>query len=249
MLPADWRERLVGIVRGAEPVRGDWFTGGPVCTPEEQIGIYVHQYHLRLYDALLAEVPGLKGLLDEQGEPLLRRYLSEHPSGSWTLNRVADRLADWLSRQEVPRSWVEMAALDRAVQAGFEAAEGEPLDPAGLAAMPRLRLQPHVGLLRLSTNVHEVRSAVLTGTAPPPLRDGDFPVVVYREDLRMRSWPVPVGLWAILDGVRRGLSVPDALEEAFTRGFVDPDTLAANLGDWFRDLAQKRLVELDRTGP
>jgi hypothetical protein len=247
VLPADWRERMVQIVRGAEPARAEWFTGGPVCTPEQQIGIYVRQYQLRLYDALLAEVPGLAHLIagEPSGEPLLRRYLAAHPSRTWTLNRVADRLGDWLAREEAPRAWVEMAHLDRAVQAGFEAADGEAIDPAALATMPRLRLQPHVGLLRPTTSVHEVRSAALTGAAPPPLREGDFPLVIYREDLRMLHWPVPLGLWGILDGLRRGLAVPAALEEAFARGLVDPDTLAANLGGWFTDLARRRLVEID----
>lgn len=246
MLPADWRERMVAMIRGAEPVRADWFTGGPVCTPQAQIGIYVEQYRLRLYEALLVEVPGLNALLegDARGEPLLRRYLLERPSRTWTLNRVADGLADWLAAQDAPRAWVEMAALDRAVQAGFEAADGRPIEPARLVAMPRLRLQPHVGLLRLSTNVHEVRAAVLTGAERPALREGDFAVVVYREELRMRSWPVPLGLWAILDGIRRGLEVSEALEDAFARGWVDAGTLAESLEGWFNNLAQKRIVEI-----
>jgi len=234
------------MVRGAEPARGDWFAGGPACTPEDQIGIYVQQYRLRLYDALLAEIPGLKALLgdDPRAEEILRRYLLERPSRSWTLNRVADRLAGWLAEQDVPRAWAEMAALDRAVQAGFEAADGAPIDPSRLATMPRLRLQPHVGLLRLGTSVHEVRTAALTGAPVPPLREGDFPVVVYREDLRMRSWPVPLGLWAVLDGVRRGLGVSEALEDALAGGLVDVETLSTSLGGWFRDLARRRLVEL-----
>jgi hypothetical protein len=235
---------MVAMVRGAEPVRAEWFTGGPVCSPERQIGIYVEQYRLRLYEALVSEVPGLRAILDERGEELLRRYLFEHPSRSWTLNRVADRLAEWLERQDVPLAWAEMAALDRAVQAGFEAADGAPLDAGHLATMPPLRLQPHVGLLRLTTNVHEVRTAALTGAERPALRAGDFPVVVYREELRMCSWAVPLGLWAILDAIRRGLTVGEALDDAVAGGLVDTATLATSLGGWFRELAQRRLVEL-----
>ena len=245
-LPADWQSRMVDMIRGAVPVDPGWFTGGPVCTPTDQIEIYVRQYRLRLMDALLVEVPGLKALLPdvEAREALLRRYLHENPSRSWTLNRVADRLPEWLNLEpEVPKHLVEMAHLDRAVQRGFEAADGEDLDPTTLAGMPRLRLQPHVSLLRVGHNVHALRAAALGGQPLPEVTAGDYPLVVFRRGIKMRHWVLPLPAWGILDGIGWGLSVPEAIEAVFARGWIDAEVLSAEIGGWFKDFAERRLVE------
>lgn len=243
-LPPDWRARMVEMVRGAAPLEASWFTGGPVCTPLEQIGIYADQYDLRLFDALVEEVRGVRHLLPD-GDDLLRRYLRENPSRSFTLNRIADALPEWLDRQPgVEKSVVEMAHLDRAVQKGFEAAEGEPLDPASLVSLPVLRLQPHVSLLRLGRNVHEIRSAVLSDRDPPALRSGDFPLIVFRRLNKMRHWVAPLPLWGILAAIDRGSTVPEAIDDVFGRGWIDLETLQAEIGGWFSDLAERQLVSV-----
>lgn len=250
-LPPDWRERLVGMVLGREPPRSEWFTGGPVCTPDDQLGIYLRQVGLRLDEALLEEVPGLRHLWGDGplGPELRRRYLAEHPSRSWTLNRIADALPEWLARQpDVPPEQVAMAWLDRAVQRGFDAADGVPLDPAALATVPRLALAPHVSLLRLAHNVHEIRSAALSGEAPPPLRRGEFALVVFRRGLRMRHWAVGAGPWLVLDAIAAGRPLAEAVEEPYRKGLLDPETLAAEVGDWFRAFAERGLLQA-RGGP
>lgn len=230
------------MIRGAEPLDGAWFTGGPACTPAEQIAIYAEQYHLRLGDGVRAEIPGLAHLMGEEADAWIRRYLEACPSGSWTLHRVAERLAGWLAGQGVPRAWVEMAELDRAVQRGFEAEDRPSLTPEQLAVEPTLALQPHVTLLRLAHNVHEVRSAVMGGGPAPELREGHFPVVVFRRGTRMRHWEVPIGLFALLDGIGEGSSVAQAIDRAFRSGRVDLPTLQREIGGWFREMASRSLV-------
>jgi hypothetical protein len=241
---------MVEMIRGAEPLDARWFTGGPVCSPLDQIGIYRTQYDLRLYDALREELIGLAALIDaapdaveEGGEALLRRFLLACPSRSYTLNRVADGLADWLAAQPgVPSAWVEMARLDWAVQHGFEAAEGAPLDAVSLMVAPALALQPHVHLLRCTLNVHEVRAAVLTGLDVPQLRPGDYPLVVFRRGIHMRHWCVPLGLWGLLEEIGAGRSLSDAVEAVFERGWTTAEELTANIGGWFKDLAERNIV-------
>ncbi len=248
-LPPDWQDRMVEMIRGAEPLDDAWFTGGPVCTPMDQIGIYRRQYTLRLYDALLEEIPGLHHLMGADGEALLRRYLAARPSSSWTLNRVADRLPTWLEGQsDVDQATIEMAWLDRCVQAGFEAADGEPLDPATLATLPALALQPHVSLLRVGHNVHELRSAILSGGDDgPELTTGDYPLVVFRRHLRMRHWVMPLGAWGVLDAIHQGATVPEALEQVFAAGWVSAEQLASEVQGWFREYAGRHLVMLRPT--
>ncbi len=246
-LPPDWRERFVEMIRGAAPLDDGWFTGGPVLSPMEQIQVYWNQYRLRLYDAVVEEVPGLVHLLGDGAEPTLRAYLFDHPSTHWTLNRVANDLVGWLERRQNPRYLVEMAMLDRAVQAGFEAADGTPIDPAELATMPRLRLQPHVTLLPLEWNVHWIRSAVMSGRDEvPELEQGFYPVVVFRRGLKMRHWQMPRGAFEVLVGIDEGLTVEAAIDRAFEMGVLDAETLAADIGRWFQDYAQRNLVEIDR---
>lgn len=246
-LPQDWQTQMIEMIRGAAPLDPSWFGGGPACTPLEQIAIYREQYRLRLMEALFVEVPGLRVMLGE-GEAttdLLWRYLAENPSHAFTLNRVADKLAAWLEQQpDVPIEVIEMAHLDRAVAKGFEAAPGTPIDPASLTTMPPLRLQPHVSLLRLSRNVHELRAALLTRAAKPDLVSGDYPLVVFRRGIGMRHWVVPTPLWAILSEIAQGRAVPAAIESVFARGIVDAGTLAAEIGGWFREMAERQLVEI-----
>lgn len=231
------------MIRGAEPLRVDWFTDGPTLTAEQRIAIYAEQFRLRVEGAVRAEIPGLVHLMGEEAETRIRGFLAARPPTSWTLHLVAEELAAWLATQAVPEAWVEMAELDRAVQRGFEAADTAPITVEELAGTPRLALAPHVTLLRLRWSVHRVRSAAMSaGTEPPPLEQGHFPVVVFRRNLKMRHWEVPVGLFALLEGLRGGSTVAAAVDAAFRSGAVDLPTLQTEIGGWFRELAERSLV-------
>jgi hypothetical protein len=246
-LPQDWRARLVDMIRGAAPLSGRWFTGGPVCTPDDQIAIYADQYRQRLLGALREETLGLRHLLGaEAADTLGWRYLAAHPSRTWTMNRIADHLHTWLADQpEATPALVDMARLDHAVQWGFEAGDGRVLTPADLADPPeRLALAPHVTLLRLGTNVHEVRGALLSGAEPPPLRDTAVHLVVFRRDLKMRHWAVGPALYVLLEAVGEGRTLAEAVDAPVSRGCIDPATLSGEIAGWFEALAERRLLVL-----
>lgn len=235
---------MVEMIRGAAPLDGSWFAGGPVLGPLDQIGVYREQYRLRLGDALLEEVPGWCAMVEPpERDRVVEAYLAAHPSRTWTLNRVADAFADWLEGAGAPVAQVEMARLDHAVQRGFEAASGRPLRPEDLAEIPPLRLQPHVRLLRFTHDVHRLRAAVLAGETPPELGRGDFPLVIFRRGLRMRHWELPLGAWAVLDGLARGLSVAGAIERALAEGLLAEADLGEPLSTWFHDFVTRELVE------
>jgi hypothetical protein len=237
---------MVEMIRGAAPLSGDWFTGGPVCTPDDQIAIYADQYRQRLLGALREEMIGLRHLLGEQTDAVFWRYLADHPPRSWTLNRVADDLPGWLATQpEATDALIDMARLDRAVQRGFEAADGRVLTPADLAAPPeRLALAPHVSLLWLTTNVHLVRSALLSGTEPPAVREAHVHLVVFRRGIKMRHWAVGPAIFALLEGIAEGLPLAEAVEKPVRDGWMDPTTLSSEIGGWFESFAERRLVVL-----
>ena len=201
----------------------------------------------RIYQSSLDQfgfVPNIRRALSLSPETL-RAYLHDHPSTGWTLNRVANHLVAWLEERCNPRQLVEMAMLDRAVQAGFEAGDGTPIDPAALVQMPPLKLQPHVTLLPLNHNVHWIRSAVLAGAESiPDLEEGFYPVVVFRRGIKMRHWQMPRGAFEILRGIDDGLSVEAAIDRAFNEGVLNAETLATDIGTWFKDFAERNLVEI-----
>jgi hypothetical protein len=231
-MPGDWQRRMLEAIRGAEDPDVSWFAGGPVLGPREQIGVYENQYRLRIYDALVEDVPGLARWLGDRAEEVLWAYLRDCPPRSFTLNRVADRLVGWLISSGAPSAQVEMARMDEAVMAGFEALDADPIDPAELAAMPPLELQPHVGLLRLRHDVHDWRSAVLVEGREPELSDGDFCVVVFRVRRRMRHIEVDHGAFRLLELVRDGVDLPEALERLVDEG-MDVAELGVSVREWF----------------
>ena len=243
-MPPDWQTRMVEMIRGAQAADGSWFAGGPSLTPVEQIEVYRNQYRLRLYDAVAEEVPGVVHLLAEQAEDTIRAYLADHPSESWTLNDVAKALVPWLEARGAPSAQVEMARLDRAVQGGFTAAPGEPIEVTQLSTMPMLELQPHVTLIHATHNIHLVRSAVVSGRDVPDLVPGDFTIVVFRRGIKMRHWVLDPAMFFILDGIGRGEHLGAIVERLVADGLVTPPELAQRIAGWFRDFSERNLVQI-----
>lgn len=240
MLPEDWRETLVEMIRGAAPLDGAWFRGGPALRPDDQIHIYREQFWMRLGEAAAEDVPGLAALLGEALEPLLRTYLLDCPPQTWTLTHVTAGLAEWLERRGAPPEQVDMARLDRAVSEGFLAADPRPLVLAGADA--RLRLAPPVTLLRPRTPVHRLRSAAMLGEATPELVAGDHPLVIYRVDREMRHWEAPPHAWSLLAAFGAGASIAGAVAAAGEAG-VPEEALATHIGAWFQAFGARGLLE------
>ncbi len=245
-LPENWQDHMVEMIRGAVPLDGNWFAGGAILNPVRQIGVYEMMYRHRMYDALVDEVRGLVALLGPDAERVLRAYLAAHPSRSWTLNRVADHMVSFLEAQSAPQAQIEMAQLDHAVQTVFEAVDEPGVRPEELAQVPPLRLNGAVRLLRLSHNVHEIRSAVLTAQPVPAVMSREVPLVVFRRDIRVRHWEIGPAPWALLSGIEAHGDVGRALEEVVATELCTPAQLAADVGGWFRDFAERNLVVVRR---
>jgi Putative DNA-binding domain len=243
MLPPDWQRQMVEQIRGAQPAAGDWFSGGPGLSPTDQLEVYREQFRLRLIDAVVEELPGLCHLLGDGRDEVLWAYLQDHPPHTWTLNRVADHMPAWLEARGGSPAQVQMASLDLLVSAGFEAGAPRPLEPASLLGAPYLRRTPPTGLLHLSWSVHQVRSAVVGGTAPLQLEPGDWHLVVFRRGLRMRHLEIEPPLWRILAALDGTKPLDQALGEGLQGGDLPAD-LGGALQRWFRQLAELELVEV-----
>ena len=243
LLPPDWQHRMVGMIRGVESLQGAWFSGNRWLAPDEQIAVYHRQHELRLYEAVASEIPGLSHLLGEEAEPLLRAYLRDCPSQSWTLNRIADALPGWLRGRDAPKAHVDMAVLDRAVMGGFESGSGRTPRPEELATMPKLALQPHVRAFSVSYDVHVYRSSLMAADVPAPLRQGTWHLVTFRRGLRMRHWVMEPAPWRMLQHIEAGLEVGDALERLVAEG-TPIETLVSGLQGWFQSYTERNLVEI-----
>ena len=236
-LPEDWRERFTAMVIGQAALDGDWFTGSDRLSPEDQIGIYRDQYDLRLPESLRNNFSGTATL--PEGESWLNRYHEALSCTTWTLEGAGDRMVEFLTERGATPATVEMAALDLAVGQGFIAADGQPLQPEALITNTPLCLAPHVTLLRHRFDVHRWRSVALGGDQPLALEEGDYPVVVYRKERRMKHIVMPPAAFALLQNIHCGLA--EALAAAAA---VDQAHLEANVQEWFQLFSQRGLLAL-----
>ncbi len=134
-------------------------------TSFERLEIYNRQYWFRLYTCFEEDFPGLQAILGRaRFDALMRAYLTECPSESFTLRNLGSRLEAWLEKNP---QWIEphaTLALDmvRLEWAHIEAFDGEErprLNAEGLASINEesvLHLQPYLRVLSLSYPVEDL---------------------------------------------------------------------------------------------
>lgn len=232
----DWQHHVAEMLRGAREIDGSLFQGSERLSGVQQAAIYRQQWERRIPPALAQDAPGLQRLCGEDWDALALRYLGDHPPSSWSLDHLGHALEAWLVADGAPTSWVEMARIDEAVQRSFRAAEGVHLLPEQLEALPRLRLQPHVELVRVTNSVHRFRAESLGGDAPDPLVEDDYHLVIHRRERRVRHLECAPGAWRILASLDRGVDGAIAAS-----GSDDPQEILV----WFRLFVVKGLIELD----
>jgi hypothetical protein len=241
-LPRDWRDRWVRLVtgRGGDP---GFLSGGPILDATEGLGVYQDAWRLRHLEALRVETPGLTALVGDRIEELAAGYFAEHPSRSFTLDRIADRLADWLAERGEPPEVVEMARLDHRVMRSFSAGEHPPVVLDG--GLPPLALQPHAAFLRNTTDVHLFRTAVILGAERPAITARPTWLAIWRVGRAVQTLEIPPATWAILAGMEAGLGVAAALEQAFAEGHLEAGRLDLQIAEAFRLAATHGLIGLD----
>ena len=134
-------------------------------TSFDRLEIYNRQYWFRIREGFYQDYPGLRAVLgDKKFERLADAYLSEYPSQSYTLRNLGSRLVKFLRaepRWTAPKNklaldlarleWAHIEAFDNEAKPALKAE-----DLAGLkAAQIRLKLQPHLTLLKLENEVDD----------------------------------------------------------------------------------------------
>jgi len=142
-----------------------------------RIEIYNRVYWFRILSSLAEDFPGLRAIVGQRRfDELIRAYLNDCPSRSFTLRNLGSRLEGWLGAHPEFAPKRERMALDmvRLEWADIEAFDGAELprlregDLAALGGDPVLHLQPHLQLLDLAypvdTLLLKLRKAGDTGS-------------------------------------------------------------------------------------
>jgi hypothetical protein len=131
----------------------------------ERLEIYNRVYWFRLYSCFEEDFPGLKAILGgAKFEKLMREYLTECPSESFTLRNLGSKLEQWLTEHPEymePRRQLamDMVRLEWAHTEAFDSATDELLDPDDLMEIDdesQLRLQPYLRVLELRYPVDDL---------------------------------------------------------------------------------------------
>lgn len=134
-------------------------------TSFERLEIYNRQYWYRLYECFEEDFPGLLAIVGRvQFEVLMRAYLTDCPSESFSLRNLGSRLESWLREHpEYAAPHValalDMVRLEWAHIETFDEAARPPLSPEalrGFSESSRLSLQPYLRALALSYPVEDL---------------------------------------------------------------------------------------------
>src|ERR1700756_597320 len=157
------RRRRDGVSNASEAAR--FIKPNDRLSSFERLEIYNRQYWFRLYSSFEEDFPGLKAVLGTtKFERLMRDYLSDRPSQSFTLRNLGSQLETWLVAHPEylePRRQLamDMTRLEWAHIEAFDAGENSPLDADDLAAIDehsQLHLQPYLRVLELQYPVEDL---------------------------------------------------------------------------------------------
>lgn len=138
-------------------------------TSFERLEIYNRQYWYRLFSALEEDFPGLKAVVgNRRFQAIMRDYLTECPSSSFSLRNLGARLPAWLAQHPEhiaphPELALEMTALEWAHIEAFDNPAWPRLTPDQFAAVDeesRLTLQPYLRLVEAHAAIDDALIAL-----------------------------------------------------------------------------------------
>ena len=233
----------------------------------QRLEIYSRSYWFRILDSLHADFPGLRTVIGERAfHDLLRAYLAECPSRSFTLRDLGSRLVEWLERN--PRYGgscqalaIDMARLEWAHIEAFDNAAEKALAPGDLLELGpdfRARLQPYIRLLGLKYPVDDLRIQVnsadeergaasnaalkqkhdkTTRRAVHLMPDRIF-VAVHRLDETVYYRRLAHEEYLVLEAISGQTSIREAIGGAFEASSASVEEQQTMLEEWFANWAR-----------
>jgi hypothetical protein len=221
-----------------------WLTPSALLAPAERLGVYHRQYWYRLLDSLVEDFPAVRAVL---GPPrfaqLIERYLAAHPPTTFTLRDAGAHLPAFVAAHpaDLPHAAhvVDLARLEVAWIAAFEAAERPPAPADALASIP-LGLQPHLTLLALRTPADTIWRRVVADEPPGRLRPAGPArhLAVFRDGLARQVERLHPAAHALLAAIADGAALDAALDAAAP--LLPARRGAALVRAWFETWAERR---------
>jgi hypothetical protein len=215
--------------------------------PADRVGIYQGMYLARMEDALESDYPALKHFVGDGWHDLVRDYVQERPSVSYTLNRLGDHMPEFVAKwrgTRRPAVCHDLARLELAITEVFDAPETEPLADAEIAAVPaesweRARLAPieafRLLALRYPVNAY-LQSIRDEDHAHPALGRKDTYVAVYRRNYAVYRHDLSQAAHDLLADLVAGKPLGQAVAAALARGGRRAPT-TDQFFRWFREWA------------
>jgi hypothetical protein len=226
----------------------------------ERLDIYREMYLLRMEEALSSDYPALKHFLgDEEFMRMVARYVEVYPSRSYTLNRLGDRVPEFVATlEDLPKRDFchELARLEFALTGVFDASETAALTPEAVRAVPQdawetAQLKPIEAfeLLQFDYPVSQYLGSVDDENPAPRLARKKTWVVAYRRNYHVHRLDLAQPAYELLSALASGQTVGDAIVSVMTRKWR-PAVKQKQLFEWFRDWMAEGLfqaVELAKT--
>jgi hypothetical protein len=238
-----------------------------VLSSFERLEIYNRQYWFRVLSSFAEDFSGLRTIVGARKfEGLMRAYLTECPSESFTLRNLGSRLEEWLVSNP---QWItprESIALDmvRLEWAHIEAFDGgyEPnlttadIESAGLEL--RVSLQPYVQLLELTYPVDDLLIEVHDHEGDADTSSNAARQRQFRRRIRHYEQPEPVRIYLavhrvddsvyykrlqlesfrMLNALSKQKSLEQAIDIAFESSSMPEQERMVALQQWFGNWAE-----------
>lgn len=215
-------------------------------TPLERLSVYADMYFWRLLDVLAENFAAVRVALGwDDFEAVMRAYISKHPSRSFTLSHLGQKLPEYLATSPLcpDREFVsDLARIERACDEVFDAPRSPRLATAALEAVPpqswgevRLRTISALTLLELAYPANTYVQSVRDGEdAEKPQRAPAWLVVRRDEELKVWRAELTQDQYRLLRGLQDGLTLADALEATALHDDANVDEIMGSVGEWFR---------------
>ena len=233
-------------------------------TSVERLEIYNRVYWFRLLSSLADDFPGLRAVIgQEKFDAVLRGYLTEMPSVSYTLRDLGSRLEAWLREHTEliaghDRMALDMVRLEWADIEAFDAAEFPVLtqpELAGLGEDPVFHLQPYLQLFDFAYPVDELLLKVRETEDPETDISSNVVMMDHSDSAPRKQVPLPAARkvflavhrqenvvyfkrlkpegFALLRAMQQGQPLSQAIETSVNWSGRKLERVMEQLHDWF----------------
>jgi hypothetical protein len=228
----------------------------------ERLEIYSRSYWYRVIDSMYEDFPGLRAVVGQRAfDRLVRGYLADCPSKSYTLRDLGSRLGVWLKRNPACAGGklavaLDMVRLEWAHIEAWDAADRKPLGPEDLIELgPGLRvgLQLHIRLLELDYPVDDLRVRAgrtaeeheAASNAPSKLKNRRLSaaaarlkrerisVAVHRLDFSIYYRRLALEEFRLLCAIRDSANIGSAMRAFYKSSSMPVEELEPRVGNWF----------------